>query len=88
MAKHTIKKIRSTAAEVAYEMPADFGTRKLKHISGGLDGLLHYAKTKRAARTVELAPDVFKAFPTADVVNDALRRLIRDGAKPKRRKTA
>ena len=87
MAKH--KKVKFSADEMAHEPPVELDFSKLREIPGGLSGLVRHVAATRVKRTIELAPDVYKAFPNAKAVNTALRLLIqlKGGLKAKRKKT-
>jgi hypothetical protein len=43
----------------------------------------HYKQYRRGSNLVLLDPDVAKAFPTQDAVNDALRSLIATASRAK-----
>ena len=90
MAKHTHRHVKADAAELAYEMPAELDFAKLREIPGGFEGMRRHAAAEREKRSVLLAPDVAKLFPTADAVNAALRLvgLLREIGKPKSKRSA
>jgi len=60
--------------EMSDELRPEYDLREL--LKGGIRG--KYAKRYRAGTNlVLLAPDVAKAFPTEDAVNEALRLVVR-----------
>jgi hypothetical protein len=89
MAKPKIRKVKSTAAEMAYDLPAELDFGKLRYVGRGMESLRDWDERRR--RTIELDKDVAEVFTDSAQVNQALRGLVkqrREEGKPKRRKSA
>ena len=71
------KPVTSIPEEAIYEMPDEFDFGRLRHVGTGIEAIQkdHAAKSA-ASRTVELAPDIAEAFPTAAAVDEALRAVM------------
>jgi hypothetical protein len=88
MPKPKIRKVKFTAAEMAYDLPAEMDMGKLRYVGRGVESLRDWNQRRR--RTVELDKDVAKVFTDSAQVNEALRlvKQLREVGKPKRRKSA
>jgi hypothetical protein len=77
--KPSVRKVKFSAAELAYEPPADvdFGRGLVLH---GVNEWQRYRQWRRKMALLE--PDVRKAFPDDKSVNTALRRVIRQKHRP------
>jgi hypothetical protein len=88
MPKPKVKKVKFTPEEMAYELPAELDLTKLRYVGSGVDALDRQIARRRNLRTVELAPDVARAFGSDAEINEAMRlvqrmREIGKPAKPK-----
>ena len=86
--KLNVRYVKFTPEEMAYEPPAEIDFSKAFTIRG-YENFRRFREWKRLM--VRLDPDVRKAFPTTDAVNDALRTLLKkksNGKAASRKKSA
>ena len=60
------------------------GLRAEYDFTKGVRGKYHKRLLKEGANVVVLEPDIAKAFPTSDAVNDALRVVLKAGESARR----
>lgn len=73
MPKKSANAKAADAWQATYDLPDELDLKRLRVVGVGMESLRKHAAAKR--RTVELEPDIAKAFPTAQAVNDGLRTL-------------
>jgi hypothetical protein len=75
MAKVLHKSGKFSPEEMAYELPAEIDFSKLRYVSSGTETACRLLD--RSKRVVGLGPDVARAFPDSEAVNNALRTIWR-----------
>ena len=88
MPKPTHKRVKFSAEEMSYDLPAEMDLSKLRHVGSGPKTVKRLVE--RSKRVIGLDPDVARFFPDSESVNAVLRAIIDSlpDVKRSRKKTA